>query len=319
LKSKFFVILRILVTVGIFVALFKFIPYQKLIHLYKNSNKSYLFLSFVFFFIGPVIGIFRWKFILDSVGIKSSLLDVTSSLLSGLFFNLFFPSFIAGDVFRGFSISCQHKDKAKIASTIVMDRFSGAMALIFLSLVSFVLGRSRLVRIEVVIPLLVLCAIAMFSSFFIFSRRFFLFSTQVFKKNLKFSQKLTTFHDKLYFFKQNPKVFFKSIIISFWIHLLTAFGFFIASRAFVANTELVDFLILVPIIMAIALIPITIAGAGTREASAIYFLSLVGIDKSIGMSISLLNLLYFLIGGILGGIFYVSIHHRRIQSHLQDS
>ena len=100
---------------------------------------------------------------------------------------------------------------------------------------------------------------------------------------------------------------------------MTVLGFFIASRAFVTNIELVDFLILVPIVMAVALIPITIAGAGTREFAVIYFFSLIGIDKSIGMSISLLNLLFFVIGGILGGIFYVSIYHRRIQSHLQGS
>jgi len=268
---------------------------------------------------GPVIGIFRWKFFLHSVGIKSSLREVASSHFSSLFFNLFFPSIIAGDVFKGFSISCQHKDRAKIASTIIMDRFSGAMALISLSLVSFILGKNTLVRLEVIIPLAILCLIAIFSSFFIFSRRFFLFFAQVFKQNSGFSEKITSFYNKLFFLKENPKVFFKGLFFSFGIHFFTVFGFFMASRAFIANSELADFLILVPIIMAIALVPITIAGAGTREASAIYFFSLIGIDKNIGMSISLLNLLFYIIGGILGGIFYVSIHHRRIQSHLQDS
>ena len=201
MKSKLFVILRIFVTVGIFVALFKFVPYQKLIQLYKNCNKNYLLLSFIIFSMGPAIGIFRWKFLLFSVGIKSSLSEIASAFFSGLFFNLFFPSFIAGDVFRGFSISCQHKDKAKIASTIIMDRFSGGMALIFLCLVSFFFGKSTLVRIEVMIPLAIFCLIALFFSFFIFSRRFFHFFANMLKKNPRFSEKITSFHDKLYFLK----------------------------------------------------------------------------------------------------------------------
>jgi uncharacterized membrane protein YbhN (UPF0104 family) len=90
--------------------------------------------------------------------------------------------------------------------------------------------------------------------------------------------------------------------------------FFVTSKAFGLDLGIIYFLILVPIIMMIALIPITIAGAGTREAAAVYFFSLVGINKSIGLGMSLLNLAFTIFIGLLGGIFYVTIYHRRLQS-----
>ena len=65
--------------------------------------------------------------------------------------------------------------------------------------------------------------------------------------------------------------------------------------------------------MAVASVPVTIAGAGTREASAVYLFSLVGIDKNIGLGISLLNLIFLIGAGILGGLIYVSIYYRWLQ------
>ena len=86
------------------------------------------------------------------------------------------------------------------------------------------------------------------------------------------------------------------------------------AKAFYVEANLIHFFILVPIIMVIALIPITIAGAGTRDASAVYFFSLIGIGKSIGLGVSLLNLLSMVIASIAGGILYITVYHRYFQS-----
>lgn len=70
----------------------------------------------------------------------------------------------------------------------------------------------------------------------------------------------------------------------------------------------------IPIVMALALIPITIAGAGTREAAFVYFFTAYyGIPESIGLGMSLVNLIYLVSAGLLGGIFYVTVYHRWLQ------
>lgn len=138
---------------------------------------------------------------------------------------------------------------------------------------------------------------------------------KVFKKDSLLKKKLVAFHDELYFFKENPKIFIKSLFFSFPIQFLTATGFFIISKAFGVKIGIIYFLTLVPIIMAITLIPITIAGVGTREASAVYFLSLIGVGKSIGLGISLVHLVFMIFTSVIGGIIYVSIYHRRLQSY----
>jgi len=317
-KNKFFFIFRIAVTLGLFYALFKFVPYQKIIAVYKDSRKIYLFLGAGVFLCCYLLAMLRWRFLLSALGIKITFKEGFCSFFSGLFFNLFFPSFVAGDFFRGFTISYRHGYAKKVASSVLMDRYSGGTALTLVGCIAFIAGRNILREKSVIFALSFLCAAVLISSLIIFSKRVFLFFMKVFKKAPLVEDKLIAFHDQLYFFKKNPRLFFKSFLFSFPIQILTPFGFFVASRAFNVDLSFVIFLILIPIIMAIALIPITIAGAGTREAAAVYFFSLVGIDKSIGLGISLFNLIFIIGISIFGGILYVTVYHRWIQSRSQN-
>ncbi|MCF7907498.1 MAG: flippase-like domain-containing protein [Candidatus Omnitrophica bacterium] len=314
-KKNFFLIFKVVVTIAILFALFKLVPYQKIIEVFKDSNKIYLFYAALIFFSCYFIAACRWRFLLSSLGVDMSFKEVFYAFFSGLFFNLFFPSFVAGDVFRSMSISYRHGSAKKVASSVLMDRFSGAIALVSVSAIAYFFGRDILNDPQIIVAIAILCLIIVFSSLVIFNRKVFLFLTKIFRKNDAIEEKIISFHDQLYFFKNNPKVLLKSLYFSVPMQMLTAISFFIASRAFGVEVSIVNFLILVPIIMAIAMIPITIAGAGTREASAVYFFSLIGIEKSIGLGISLLNLILMIVVGILGGIFYVSVYHRWLQSH----
>jgi uncharacterized protein (TIRG00374 family) len=199
-----------------------------------------------------------------------------------------------------------------------MDRFSGVVALCAVSLFSFIAAGDLIHQQEVFFAIMILFAIIVVVSLVIFSRRVFSFLIRVLKDNSLFKKKIVELHDQLYFFKKSPKVFIKSLFFSLSIQILTPIGFFVLSKAFGLDVGIVYFLALIPIIMLIAFIPITIAGAGTREAAAVYFFSLIGVDKSISLSLSLLNLVFFIFVGILGGIFYVSVYHRWFQSNSQS-
>ncbi|MFH1902224.1 MAG: lysylphosphatidylglycerol synthase transmembrane domain-containing protein [Candidatus Omnitrophota bacterium] len=310
-----FLVFRLVATFALFFALFKFIPYDKLIEIYGSSKKIYILFAFLVFFLCTFLGAIRWRFLLISLGLRISLREVLYSYFSGLFFNFFCPSFVAGDVFRGVGISKRHGEAKKVAASILMDRLSGAFALVLVAIFSFIVGKGLFHTNHVFFSLILLCVIVGFTFLLIFSKTFFRFSIGILKKSSSLRGKLVSFHDQLYFFKNNSKVFIKNILFfSLPIQILVPFSFFLCSKAFGVETGIISFLILVPIITAIALIPLTIAGAGTREAASVYFFSLVGIEKSIGLGISLLNFAFLIFIGILGGILYVSVYHRWLQS-----
>lgn len=316
MRKKIFFLLRVIITIAIFFVIFKFIPYQRLISVYRNSQKTYLSFAFIIFLFSLCLGIARWKILLTSVGVAVSFREAFYSYLSGLFFNLFFPSFVAGDLFRGFGISQCHGKASKIASTVLMDRFSGCFALTAVALVSFLFLDDWAQKTQVLLPIFILVLIVIFLSFTIFNRSFFNFLLKIFRKGSLLRNKLSLFHDQLYFFKENLFVFYKSLLLSLLIHIMIPIGFFIASLAFALTLSPIVFLTLIPIIMVAAFVPITIAGIGTREALLVYFLSGYGVVESIGLGISLVNLCFLISTGLLGGVFYVTVYHRWLQSSL---
>ena len=296
---------------AIFFVLFEFVPYKQLLEMYQSSHKGYLLLAFAIFAGNYIIGVFRWRFLLSRMGIVIPSKEVLYVYFSGLFLNLFFPSFVAGDIFRGVSISYRYGDSNKVASSVLMDRFSGAVAIAFIAIAAVCTGWD-IVKSEtsVFICLLILLGAIGIASLLIFTKTFFNFSLFLAGKSERLRKKLISFHNQLYFFKKQPEVFFKSLLFSLPLQALTIVGFFIAAKAFLVKVSIADFFVIVPIIAAIATIPITPAGAGTRDAAAVYFFSLIGIARSIGLSISLLNLINAIAMGLVGGIVYVGVYHR---------
>lgn len=314
MNKKVVLILKIIISIGLFFVITRLVPYNKLIESYTNSKKIYIFWGFSAFFLCLILGGVRWWFLLLALNIRVSFKEMMLAFFSSYSFNLIFPSFVAGDIFRGFTISSRYGELKKVASSVLMDRFSGSVGLALIVLFSLIIGKRYIFsHRQVLYSLAVYCFIIAIVFFYIFSRRVFMFSLGILRRDSPLKEKAISFHNQLYFFRRNPGVFMQSLLFSVIVQLLTVFSFFMTSKAFVLNTAFIYFLILVPIISVATIIPVTIAGVGTREAAAVYFFSLVGIEKSIGLSISLLNLAFYIIVGILGGIVYVSIYHRWLQ------
>jgi uncharacterized protein (TIRG00374 family) len=316
MKNKLLIALRIAVTLGILLALFKFVRYKELIEVYRHSDKLYILFAVICFVVSLFLCMLRWKLLLFSLGVGVSFKEVICASASSLFFNLFFFSYIAGDVFRGVSISYRHGDPKKVASSVLMDRYIGMLALVLIALAAFLLSFFKSVNLNhktVIIALFILCSIVGIGSLIIFSKTFFSLLLKVLKKGSKLKTRVVSFHDQLYFFKKRPDVLLKGMALSLAVHLLTVYAFFITSKAFAVNVSLYFFLVLVPIITAIASIPITISGAGTREAASIFYFSLINIEASIALGISLLNGAFMILSQILGGVVYISLYHKRLQ------
>ncbi len=315
MPKKVFFFIRIFITLAIFFALFYFIPYQKLVEAYKDAHKNYLFFAFLIFWASLLIAIARWRLLLLAVEVKASFREIVYSYFCGLFLNLFFPSVVAGDFFRGFGLFSRHGKAKEVASTILIDRFSGGLALFFVATIGFFFLGQPLKYKEILIALFVFFFIILFLTLLIFSRIFFNFFLKLFCRSPSVYSKILSLHSYFCFFKKKPAVLWKVLILSFFVQFLAPVAFFVSSRAFGLTLSFTVFLAVIPIIMILAFIPITIAGAGTREAATVYFFTTYyGVGESIGLGMSLVNLIYLVSAGLLGGVLYVAVYHRWLQS-----
>jgi hypothetical protein len=312
MKNIVLFLLRLFVAVALIFALFKLIPYRALVGILKHSKKIYIFYGLLIFFASNAMAVIRWRYILKWLGIKIRRREAFMAFFSGLFFNLFFPSFIAGDVFRAGAISYRHGKLKKSASSVFMDRFSGSVSLAVVASFAAFAGIKKNISPHILSAIFVLLAIIGSVTVVIFSRRVFNFILKI-VRNANLRERITKFHDELYLFREHPRAFFTCMVVSAFIHIFTCLCFYVTGFAFGLNLSFVDYLIVVPIIMTVALIPVSIAGVGTREAASVYFFSMIGVDKTIALSLSLINLASVILLSVFGGLVYLAFYHRMMQ------
>jgi len=319
LRKRVNFILRLSVSLGILFVLFKIVPYNELIFHLKRADLPLLSICFLIFVAVHLLGVLRWQIALRALDLKVKYKELFFLFFCGLFFNLIFPSVIAQDAFRAGILGLKEgKPYKKIVASLVIERFLGFFALCFIAIASFALGRSLIAERSVFTAVFLLFLAVLFLGLFIFSRRFFKASMFFFGKFASFKDKAVEFHRHLYIFRSKPLVLLKVFSISIIIQISFPVIFYLFALSFGVRVNPLFFFILVPIIMCVAVLPVTIAGLGTREAMAVYFFSKIGIEKSVALGISLMHFLFYISIGLLGGLLYVAFYSRRIQSDKKD-
>lgn len=304
-------LIKFAVGLGIVVALLKFIPYPQVIAVAKHSNKQLVLLALILSFFPYIIGVFRWQVLLKAQGLSFSFRELSLPLFCGLFFNLFFPSFVASDIFRGMALSAPGAHRRKIFSSVVMDRFSGMIGMSLIVLCVYPLGRTMVVSTHIFFPLVVFLSLTLFLSLIIFSKRFFHFFARIGPGDWIVTRKIKEMHGRLYLFKEAPGVFFKSLLYSVVIQAVSLGYIFILFGAVGVRIPFITTVIIVPIALAIAAVPITVSGLGTREAAFVYFFLRAGVAKEASLAVSLLIAVFSIVLALIGGVLYVGVYHRR--------
>jgi hypothetical protein len=75
----------------------------------------------------------------------------------------------------------------------------------------------------------------------------------------------------------------------------------------------VYYIVFIPIVGAITMLPISIGGLGVRDASTIFFLAKAGVGNDLALAMSLISFFFILIYAAAGGLIYVlTVSHRRL-------
>ncbi|MCM8758086.1 MAG: flippase-like domain-containing protein, partial [Candidatus Omnitrophica bacterium] len=132
--------LRLFISIGILFFLFSKIDKQNFLNIIKALDVKVLIFAFFVFLLSNLLGLYRWKNILDAIGINFYFKDILSSFSAGLFFNLLLPSAIGGDILRSLDfIARTHKPKEVLCS-IFLDRLSGYIGLDIVLIFSLIIG-----------------------------------------------------------------------------------------------------------------------------------------------------------------------------------
>jgi len=249
-----------LITLMIFLFLFSRLNISKTAETFQQSSKPLLLLVILMTFLLPLIMARRWQFTLRAMGFSMPFAESLRITMAVWPLNSILPS-KAGDALKAYCI----KDKIPVTrslGTILTERIFDLSILILYSAASLLfLSELRLM----LIPLSVLAAIIIIISVSALNIRLPIKDKwQVRISNIFFSLKT---------FSRNKRLFAGIALMSFLLWTTIFIQTKLAFTALNISLPLIAILAYWPLSILTGMIPVTIAGMGTRDSAIILFFS----------------------------------------------
>ena len=282
-------------------------------------------LAFIAALTSVFMNAWRWQLLVKTLGFNFGLGIISKISFECLFFNVYFPGGILGDVTRIAYLpkkdNTNYRNKSHVsnaAASVFTDRIIGLLGLMILACAGFAFVYQVLLKSELIVVFVVVCGLLLGVIMLFFSRRI----QKVLKKRFKFLSKLTRsiegvlseISESFLVYRDNPYVFCPALLLSVAGHLFMVFCFYLLSRAIGLNIGVWVFIAVVPIIELLSAMPISIGGAGVREIATITLFSYFGVSTVDAMSLSLMVFMIILLLGAIGGIFSILRHGKKLKS-----
>ena len=312
------ILLRVGISIILLVILFKFnkIDIHDLVTDIRSADKLLLAGGFVIFFFGYFLGFLRWRMLLRAADICIPLKKLISSFSGGVFFSIFLPSTIGGDIVRSADLA-EHTRKAKtVIATVFLDRLSGYSGLVIVILPAIFLGRDLAHDNVVFSSIAVIIAVLVIVLLILFNNRIYSVITKFLSAPGagRVKEAIKDIHQEIHIFRNHKKVIIHNLALSTLIQVISPLSIYFIACSLGLKVNFIYFLIFLPIIGAITLIPISIGGLGLREGLFVVYFAKAGVIKQLALAMSLLSFSFVVIFGAIGGLIYVlTVHHRLLQ------
>jgi len=268
----------------------------------------YFVLLIVISFLMITISCVKWRLFLFDRGIHVSLSRLIRYYLIGYFFNNILPSTIGGDLFRSYFLGRQIKSQSTSFGSVFMERLTGLIALLILSVVSLTLNPT-LVRIPSILFSVLLMGAVLALIIFLFiiddSRRIHSFLVKRIPYMDSVSEKIERAMTSVSCFKTNTRLLAYAMFYSFIFQIMAIINSLICCWALGAHPSVLNLAVIVPIIMLVSTLPITLGGLGLWEGSFAFFFSLVGLSPILAISVALILRFKNILMGIIGGVVFL--------------
>jgi uncharacterized protein (TIRG00374 family) len=250
------------------------------------------------------VAAFRWHLIMHRLGLSAPLTVYLKSYFKGCFFNQGLPTSIGGDGLRILDCTRLGASTEDAFFGVFIDRIVGLAGLLLLNLVAL-LSSPNLIPKTVYWPLLLLL-LGLSSGLWLlfFFRKFPWFKAG---KQLAFLGRLSERYVQVY---SSKILICLQLFLSVLTHLLSMGAFFMLGQGLGLDFALYVYLVLVPPVILLTILPISLAGWGIREGALIGFFLLIGAEQSKVLTFSILYGLTALVASLPGLLVYLTQKHK---------
>ncbi|KAF0184555.1 MAG: membrane protein [Nitrospirae bacterium] len=260
-----------------------------------------------------VLSCLRWQMLIpQTVGLRR----LFSLYMVGSFFNTCLPGLVGGDAVKAYYLAAdlrsadsppkgnrvgdalQHGNApySVAFASVFMDRYIGLAGLLALGLFAYPFGREYLASLAIgwAFPA-VLAGFLAVSLSLMFLRL---------PGKVRF---LATLSDYFHLYRSDRALLAKTFVYSLGIQLLGFIAVFWLAQGLGLGITLLQIAVFLPLIILLALLPVSISGLGVREGAFVFFFGAIGIASDKAMALSLLWFLSVVAAGLWGLVEYLRV------------
>jgi len=304
-KPALVLLMKVLVSVGLLVFFFTRIHIERFFHTFASADFSYIAAALVVYFLSQLLSTLRWQALARPLGFKKPFMVFLNFYLIGMFFNLFAPGTVGGDVSRIYYLARDEGEREKnwggatlnAAVSVFVDRVIGMMVLVWLGALGLILYPEYAVPSAVRLLTFALALGFIVGGLLIPVLRRILpdvgYSTVV---------KLRV---ALRSYRAHWQAIPQAIVLSFAIHLIQAWIHLLIGRAIHIEIPFSYCIIVYPLVGTFSAIPISLNGLGLREGGYLYLLAVIGINSEKAIAFGVLLFLVVAADSLVGGIVFL--------------
>ncbi|HLK11658.1 MAG TPA: lysylphosphatidylglycerol synthase transmembrane domain-containing protein [Candidatus Binatia bacterium] len=302
--------LRIAVSVGIVSYILVDVSKRDLLHALLRVRVHLVAGAVALYLLGQLLSALKWATLGRSVGLRGSIVDYTRFYFIGMFFNLFGPSTLGGDVVRALYLGGGRRPGLALNS-VLFDRLSGLAVLMAVAAVALLAFPQYdfppLLQVTTVV-----CGLGLVLGWWTCPRLVRLLPASNRLRHLIEVELAPFWRDRL--------LLLRVAAISLAFHLSQVGVQYVLCRAAGADVSFSYCLIFHPILSVMLALPVSLGGFGVREGGYLYFLTRINVDDSIAVTMGLLWWAVTVCAGLVGGALFFAAGAQlpRLRAHTAE-
>ena len=299
-RERLLDLLKVSLSLALLALLLKQVGWQQTLETLRGAKFPYLAAAFVLYLVGIVVRAYRWQVLLNALRMDIPLARLTALYFIGTFFSNFLPTGIGGDVVRVYELSKQSKRPIESVGTVLLDRATGLLVLFLIALVALLFSY-QLIAPDVAAAILLLC-LGSWAGLGLVLKQDWLERWGLLRIMDKIKQ-LRELYESVT--ACGLKAIGGALAISLVFNVfLIAVNYLIAVSLGV-EIPLWYFLLFIPLISFLLVLPISLSGLGIREGGYVYLFAQAGVSAPLALAMSLLFYALNVATGLIGGVLYV--------------
>ena len=269
---------------------------------FKNIRFFDFAIAILWITFASLLGAWRWSCIMTTLGAPWLPVFYFKTHFKGILFNQVLPSSIGGDGYRILETTKLQLSRRLAITGVLADRVIGFSGLVTIAVACLYFAHhvfpAHLFMIVTILVAGCVCAIIGITLLHYLRHPF----------TEKIGRWLYHLSETLNNAVRSPLDGLFKLGLSIGTNLSTALSFYFLARALNIDAHVMQFLIIIPYVLLIIMIPISMAGWGLREGAMIALGGVIGLPHGGALAISLLGGLVLILNSLPGLYFYCTHH-----------